>query len=213
MVILGGGPSLTRADVEYVRQRHAEGQCKAIVINDGYRLALWADVLYAADIDWYAYHAQPRPENDQTPWTVFAGPKYSIERNKGVGDKYHKRFPEIEVLRNTGMHGLEKDPTAVRAGMNSGHQAINLAYHLGATRILLLGYDCKRTGGESHWFGHHPLNIRRESPYESFVNLFTLSAPEFAKAGLAIVNCSRETALECFPLASIEDALPVAVPV
>jgi hypothetical protein len=43
-------------------------------------------------------------------------------------------------------------------------QAINLAVHLGAARIILLGYDLSPARMGGHWFGDHPEPI--PSPYE-----------------------------------------------
>ena len=47
-VCIASGPSLTQADVDYVR-----GKARVIVVNNGYLLAPWADVLYAADARWW----------------------------------------------------------------------------------------------------------------------------------------------------------------
>jgi len=50
-VVVASGPSLTREDVEYCRDK-----AKVIVVNDCYRLAPWADICYASDYDWYRLH-------------------------------------------------------------------------------------------------------------------------------------------------------------
>lgn len=198
-VCIGGGPSLTIEDVEACR-----GRARVIAINDGYRLAPWADILYAADVSWWRHHKGV---------PSFAGDKYSIERNKGCGDRYHKPYADIRVLRNTGRFGLETEPDGLKTGMNSGAQAIGLAFHLGVSRILLLGYDCKMTGGESHWFGHHPPALQRTSPYTSFANCFAQMAPHLDTHGVEVVNCSRETALTCFRRSTIDVELPMPVEV
>ncbi len=209
VVIIASGPSLTQADVDAVR-----GRARTVVVNDNYRKAPWADVLYAADVEWWNYHAKARRENDQTPWTQFPGMKLSIGRkNASVGTKHHAHLADVGVLKNTGMEGLELKPDSLKHGMNSGAQAIGVAYHLGAARILLLGYDCKMTGGEAHWFGHHPSGLRRDSPYSSFKHCFELMAKDLTARGVEVVNCSRETSLTCFRRSTIDAALPVALEV
>ena len=50
-VVVASGPSLTAEDVDYCRERAA-----VIVVNDNYKLAPWADVLYAADPEWWDLH-------------------------------------------------------------------------------------------------------------------------------------------------------------
>lgn len=187
IVCIGGGPSLTREDVA-----HCEGRARVIVINDAHRLAPWADVLYAADAKWWNYY-QGVPS--------FVGPKYSLQRDA-------TRWG-VEVLHNTGQRGLELDPAGLRTGQNSGYQAINLAVHLGARRILLLGYDMHaESEARSHWFGAHPERIRSSVPFALYLALFPTILQPLAQLGVTVVNCSRETALTIFPRQTIQEALP-----
>jgi len=185
IVCLGGGPSLTPDDVEAVR-----GRCPVIAINDAYRLAPWADGLYAADSKWWTWH-QGVP--------TFTGPKYSL-------DPKAAKWPGVQVLEDTGVEGLECRPSGLRTGRNSGYQAINLGVHLGAVRIVLLGYDMSPApDGRSHWFGDHP--DRNPSPYAHFLAAFTTIVAPLAAAGVSVVNCSRRTALTSVPCVPLTDEL------
>lgn len=185
-VLIGGGPSLTREDVESVR-----GRAFVIAINDAYKLAPWADVLYAADQKWWNWH-------DGVP--SFAGEKYAIESSDPV------TWPGVCVLRNTGPLGLETEPWGLRAGHNSGYQAINLAVHLGAKRIVLLGYDmAPADDGRSHWFGEHP--DRTVSPYPQMRAAFDTLVEPLQALGVEVFNCSRHTALLTFPCVPLDVAL------
>jgi len=183
VVCIGGGPSLTPEDVLRVYGH------RVIAINDAYRLAPWADVLYAADKKWIDWH-------DGVP--TFMGPKYSIE------SKDTTTRPDWRVLRNTGPLGLEREPTGLRAGFNSGFQAINLSVHLGASRIVLLGYDmAPNPDGPSHWFGEHP--DKRPSPYPEMREAFDSLVEPLAALGIEVVNCSRRTALRAFPMRTLDE--------
>lgn len=184
-VCIGGGPSLTPADVDNVR-----GWARVIAINDAYRLAPWADVLYACDQKWWTWH-------HGVP--SFIGPKYAVGGHEPI------TWPDVQVLRNTGMLGLELDPSGLRVGRNSGHQAINLAIHLGAARILLLGYDMSPDGTRGHWFGDHPDG--QPSPYAQMREEFESMVEPLAELGVTVINCSRRTALTTFPCARLEDEL------
>lgn len=184
--LIGGGPSLTQADVDLLRNR-----CFVIAINDAYRLAPWADVLYAADQKWWTWH-------NGVPG--FTGPKYSID-----GGYNPVTQPGVQVLRNTGFDGLELDPSGLRTGFNSGYQALNLAVHFGAKRILLLGYDMSVNGRQTHWFGHHP--DLEPSPYDKMRAAFDTLVQPLAELGVEVLNCSRRTALQTFPIVSLEEAL------
>lgn len=54
---LASGPSMTAADAARVKAwRDAAPEREVIVVNTTYRLALWADVLYAMDRSWWNHH-------------------------------------------------------------------------------------------------------------------------------------------------------------
>lgn len=184
-VCIGGGPSLTIDDVNAVR-----GLARVIAINDAYRLAPWADVLYAADRKWIEWF-------DGVP--SFTGPKYSIESSDTV------KRPDWQVLRNTGTLGLELDPSGLRTGINSGYQSLGLAYHLGAARVLLLGFDMQWKNGNSHWFGDH--RDSQPSPYPQMIAAFDSIVQPLKDAGVEVVNCTPGSALKCFPSSTIQDEL------
>jgi len=183
VVCIGGGPSLTPEDVLRVYGR------RVIAINDAYRLAPWADVLYAADKKWIDWH-------DGVP--MFMGPKYTVESREQT-DR-----PDWHVLRLTGPLGLERDANGLRSGHNGGYQAINLAVHLGASRIVLLGYDmAPNPDGPSHWFGEHP--DKRPSPYPEMREAFDSLVDPLKAIGVEVVNCSRRTALTAFPMRTLDE--------
>ena len=82
---------------------------------------------------------------------------------------------------------------------NSGANAIALAQRLGATWIGLLGFDW----GGRHWHEDHPKPLG---------NCRTFETPEIEKLAtelrlkkIEVVNCSRQTGLECFPRQPLED--------
>lgn len=188
VAILGGGPSLTREDVEYCR-----GKVRTIAINQAYQLASWADVLYACDRAFW----RRNPEAVQ-----FAGLKYSLTAKP-------KDVPTVQVLKYRTDHGLDLDPRYLATGHNSGYQAINLALHLGATRILLLGYDMQRgPRGEQNW---HRQNPKSNSPYVKFRKAFPSIVGPLHRAGVSVINCSRVSALTCFPCRPLREVLCVEV--
>lgn len=193
VVCIGGGPSLTPADVDLCR-----GRAKVIAVNDAYRLCPWADVLYAADYSWWRRH-------DGVP--TFPGLKYSIRPNAA------KAWPQpnpwgVTVLRNDGVDGLCRAPDGLRTGKNSGYQAINLAVHLGATRILLLGYDMQARGLQTHWFGDHTPGAL-PPPFSLFLKFFPTLVTPLRDLGVEVINCTRRTALQTFPRHPLEQALGV----
>jgi hypothetical protein len=199
VVVIGGGTSLTPEDVAY-----CQGRARVVAIKEAYLLAPWADVLYACESKWWQ-HYQGAP--------TFAGLKYALlpdAQDHPAAPSYldvFQRFPDVQLLRHTGAEGLELDPSGLRHGYNSGHQAINVAVHLGASRIVLLGFDMSRgPTGEQNWFGAHP-NHLTGSPYPIFAqHMHTLVEPLKA-LGVEVLNASRFTVLTAFPRVSLEEAL------
>lgn len=185
VVCIGGGPSLTEADVDACR-----GRARVIAVNDAYRLAPWADLLYACDGRWWKMHKGVMS---------FAGPKFALTAPQ-------PNDWGVLNLRNNGRDGLCLEPDGLCTGRNSGYQAINLAVHLGAKRILLLGYDMKRSGGKSHWFGEHQRGALT-SPYQRFLEAFTTMQEPLRTLGVEVINCTRSTVLHTFPKMTIDDAL------
>jgi len=185
-VCIAGGPSLTQADVDACR-----GRSRVIAVNDAYRMAPWAEVLYACDYAWWRVHDGVKS---------FGGAKYSL-------DVRSARFPGVQVLRNTGVDGIESDRTALRTGQNGGYQALNLGLHYGVKRIVLLGYDMQVSGGKSHWFGDHPEGLQRRPPVGMFIPHFNKLAELLKAQRVDVVNCSRSTALKCFERQPIDQAL------
>lgn len=186
-VCIASGPSLTAADVEAVR-----GRAHVIAVNTSYQLAPWADALWATDARWWVLHKGA---------PTFQGLRFGLAIHtagfpKGAG---------IHLLRNDGTTGLCLDPTGVRNGRNGGYCAINLAVHLGATRVLLLGYDCAPDRGRHHWHRDHPWPML--SPYFTWRKHFATLVAPLASAGVTVINCSRTTALEAFPRQPLETAL------
>lgn len=181
-VCVASGPSLDTDDIAYAKER-----ARIIAINDNYILAPFADVLYACDLQWWDWH-KGVPEFAGTRWTQdpVAAEKYSLNYIRGIDSP-----------------GLSTDPEILHTGSNSGYQAINLAYLLGAKRIILLGYDMKFSScGLSHWFGDHPNLVR--SNYDRWLSGYQTIADQCL---VEVINCTRDTALECFPKSDIRNVL------
>lgn len=184
IVCIGTGPSLTLADVEACR-----GRARVIAVKDAIRLAPWADVLYGAGADiggWWTRNG--------ASLASFAGLRYTLDP---------KASQWATVLRNTGFTGLESDPSGLKIGKNSGYQSIGLAVHLGAAKIVLLGFDLD---GNNHFFGPHPDRMARPN-YREFATFFDTLVDPLQALGIRVVNASRATTLECFERLTIEEAL------
>jgi hypothetical protein len=194
--ILGGGPSLRGFDAECLRGR------RVIVVNNSYLLAPWADVLYFCDLSWWRQpwkRGETKTHREKVA-EMFSGRVISL--GTGVND--------VLRLRNSGQRGLETaDPAAIRHGTNSGYQAMNVAYHFGAKRIVLLGYDL-HVGGGAHWHEGH----WHTKPVEQFareltrmVKYFELLVEPLKVAGVEVLNATPGSALKCWQQCSVAEVL------
>jgi hypothetical protein len=112
-----------------------------------------------------------------------------------------RSWPGLKLLRR-GKHGeLSRDASTLGVGYTSGFSAINLAVHLGAARIVLLGFDMMGR----HFFGEHPNNT--VPPFGLAIPMFDRLIQPLADLHIDIVNASRTTAITAFPRASVADAV------
>jgi hypothetical protein len=155
-------------------------------------LALWADILYACDGEWWdRYIENVLLTFSGELWTqdVPAASKYGINR-----------------IEADGACGLGRDK--IHYGANSGYQAINLAYLFGAKRVILLGFDMRRSDDrKSHWHGDHPGPLNKDMPIKAWVKNFWKLAEDLKGENVEVINSTRDTALECFNKVKLEVAL------
>ena len=111
-------------------------------------------------------------------------------------------FAGKKVSHNThGVHGIELSGTAI--GKNSGIGAILYAISQGANRVYLLGYDCKEArNGDRHWHGKHLYGLGNANALSKFKVQMERSLPLFG--GAVVVNCTRDTVLDCFERVPLE---------
>lgn len=194
-VCVASGPSLTQEQVNY-----CQGKAKVLVINDNYKIAPWADYHYACDQHWWLWH------EDSEELLNFQGQCYTQDSSWEIENLERiKQKHSVKVIPSKGHKGLSTDPSYIHQGSHSGYQAINLAYHLGAKRIILIGYDMQRTNGDFHWFGSHPNQM--ESPWKSWLSHYDDLAKDAERLGLEIINSTIETALTQFPRKELKEAL------
>lgn len=86
---------------------------------------------------------------------------------------------------------------------NSGAGAMIAASLMGATRIIMLGYDCKKND-KVHWHGDHPAPLGNAHSINKWPAQFRKAAKHIK---CEVVNASRDTALDMFERINLEDAL------
>lgn len=169
------------------------GKARVIVVNASYKLAPWADVCYAADYRFWEVYMRAIVG-------VFKGELWSVSEQ--ARDRYG-----LYWVRCTKNAGFNPEPDSINGGGNSGFQAIHLAATFGARKIILLGYDMQRTGGQLHWHGKHEGGLPNGNGFASWLKQLTPLARDLKARGISVVNASRASAIRCFPRMGLEEAL------
>lgn len=181
VVCIASGPSLTADDCERVRKwREKEGpEAKAVIVaNTSFRIAKWADALFAIDRDWWKTYINEVCE-------IFDGQRFSKNTQNPSYNVIH--------LSDFNTYG------------NSGAGCISMAAQGEAARIILLGFDCQHTDSRSHWHGDHPPNLGNAGMTKQWRDKFRELSHDLSH--IDIINASRETALTCFKRAKLEDLI------
>ena len=104
--------------------------------------------------------------------------------------------------------GLSRNPRRIHAGGNSGYQAIGLAALWGVSRIVLLGFDMQVWAGRRHCHADHPAPLDNPRDFDIWRERLNVAAIDLVDLGIAVVNCTRITALTCFDRATLDETLP-----
>lgn len=182
VVVLASGPSLTAEDIEATRG------ITTIAINSTIFSAPHADYCCAYDDKWWVKYG------DEVKEIGCKMISCSIKAHTfGV-----KRIPK------TNSKELTRD-TAICS--SSGHHGICYAIMLGATKVILLGFDCQHTDGKRHHHPDHPEGFGNADKPERWIVEHERIAEGAKKLGVRIINCTRQTALECYERMPLSEAL------
>ena len=185
--ILGGGPSLIDFNFKGLLGS------KVIAINKGIYAYPAAQVLYWTDSRFYTWYKNDIDQLNCLKYTIKTGPQYT---------------DDIQILRKGRAHGLEEPKDTLAHGNNSGYAAINLAYHLGAKRIILLGFDMTNDGKLTHFHDGYPTRGTGDRVYhDKFLPGFKSLAASLKQKGVAVLNASPYSRLQDFTKISLEAAL------
>lgn len=189
--IVGGGTSVTQAALDSIKGR---GRC--IVVNSSYRSVLWADILFFADERWWTREVS-LPDNKIGS---FRGVIATTSR-AAKGERLHR------LHRYKPPPGLIARPDSVVMERTSVQGALNIAYHKGVARIVLLGVD-NRDGddGRIHHHDEYPWP-RHRLTWDVKSTQLSLAALKLKHEGIEVLNCSPISTLAFWPRVSLEEVL------
>ena len=194
--ILGGGPSLNEMDLDLIKDKHVLG------VNQAYKLGGWVDVNYSGDQRWY--HWNKRKLKNYKGMLITSYPNFIPNKNN----------VDLLNIGRLSMDGISsKTSKSICWNGNSGASAINVAYWLGARRVVLLGFDMKRQGQQYNWHNDYSTtpgrkkNGRLKSPYRHFLKCWDQVRKDARKLGIEILNATPAGNLNHFPRVKLEEIL------
>lgn len=152
---------------------------RRVAVNTTWELDPLCDVLFAGDNKWWCQN----------------------------GDRVNSPARRVSLSYNAeNVYGATRFKSKVaKNGYNSGCVAIEYALRQGASKVLLLGFDCSVKHGVHH-HGKHP---KSPNPDAHKCQLWMKQFDRIKKfyPSATIINCSRYTELETFEKSTLEDAL------
>jgi hypothetical protein len=203
--IIGGGPSIVGQDLclpprggeygleAYLQKQHVLGVNNALYLGD------FVDVLFFGDAKWYWWNREAVQ--------AFPGPKYTLNKGTKYGHKSVENEKGIVTLTKRRHKGLFlKDEGGLAWNRSSGAAAVNVAIHLGAKRIVLLGFDMRNVDGQKNFLRHDQENTK-PNPYINFIEGFRWIAKAAQKTGIKIWNATPGSVLPYFERFRLEDLI------
>jgi hypothetical protein len=190
VAIVASGSSVTSEAVEKLK-----GKCRVAVVNNSYQLAPWADLLYAADADWW---------REKKGAKEFGGLKVTCKPDTAIanGIFFVNLFGDFDTDQDKIL--MEPKGTIGRGG-NSGFQLINIVTQAGCKKQIWMGFDFLG----DHWHSRHPAPMKNPSQrtLDKWRRRLDQQAPTLADIGVAVVVTSKASALTAFKkVADVEDA-------
>jgi hypothetical protein len=163
-VVVGSGPSAAAAPIELLRD-HA----KFVVVNESWKLAPWADALFATDEAWW-------DENDGLP--QFQGQKFT------ASPRCMKKYG-LELFCST--------------GTNSGLRGIYLAEQFGANPIYLIGFEMHPKHGVHWHRPYERLRNPGQAEMKRWLLETDWAADRLRSRRVTVINCTPGSALKRYP--------------
>lgn len=187
VAVIASGPSLTRRDCDAV----SASSCLVLAVNNSWEMCWRVDALYACDLSWWRAYGRKLPHIPE---------KYSQDGR--ACDEYGAQY-----VNSIEAPGFSMMPGVVHRGGNGGYQALNLAVLSGASRIIMLGYDCKMSDdGRQHWHADHPRGMNNPERHLKS-GAWASRYDTIGQLPCDVVNCTRDTAIKRFPRRDLEDVL------
>jgi ADP-heptose:LPS heptosyltransferase/SAM-dependent methyltransferase len=188
--VLAGGASVRNLDLSLLKGR------RVIAINSAVLAYPDADILFFADARWWS----DPPKAWKADVGSFTG---RFVTTSGGGPRDVERLLKIDPAK-----GIATDPTQLALSRTSVTGAINLAVHLGCTRVVLLGVDGKVApdGKRHHHTAAYPWPMVKRC-FDDHAAEFRAIAPSLKAAGVEVINANPDSAIDVWPKVPFEEVI------
>ncbi len=191
------GPSLTYGDCRHIYEL-PPAVATIITINDAYRPFPHAQVRFAGDGQWWM------KRTDAHDPTKYGGRCYCLEY--GGPERVQRLDYRSDIV-------LSENPGVLATGGHSGYAAVNMAFLMGATTIVLVGYDMQPMQGAGPTAGHHHFGGdepgQKHLRYHLWIPRYKPLFDSLQIRGVALINATRQTAIpeQDVPRAHLDEIL------
>ena len=194
-VVIGTGPSLTQEQIDKVSHLRKFG------VNRAFEFGV--DVLVGCNIAFWDHYWPQIKDLPCDKWTT--------------RPELDGKYDGLNYIREEWIDGLSTDKDYIAAHHGSGPQAVNIAYHYGCEKIILIGWDMRFNGkvnrrtftGKRHYFGEDDLTKNHwpmtgpGGECEGLIREMETIHPE--DYGIEIINCTPGSAMRCFPMDDLDN--------
>lgn len=198
-IIIGGGSSIKSLDFSLI-----EDHFPIIGVNDAFKLGKFVDYVWFGDERWFKGNGKEWGEGNRN---LLKG--YIERRMVYTCAMSLVNDPDVFCYKR-GLHvGIDTRSGYVAWNRSSGASAINFAYHLGARKILLIGFDMKRgTEGETHWHNNYPTQDPDiDTLFLRYTDVFQYIKKDADRLGIEIYNLNPDSAINDFPKITCKDVM------
>jgi hypothetical protein len=174
-----------------------------IAVNEAHKLGPWVDVLFFGDDNYYTTRKKEILE--------FNGLRITC-MNKQVNYKVKNLKRHSFVKKDDPLIGISDDPGKVAWNIhkgNSGTAAINLAVHLGAKEIYLIGFDMKLDENKhQHWHNSYHTNTTTVGgTFKRHLSNFPQIAEDLKRLGIKCINLNPNSAITEFEKMTVQELI------
>lgn len=210
-VIIATGPSLTDEQLRLIAIAQVTNRVKVFTINNTFERFPQTDLQLSCDGPWWRYY-----------W-----PRSELLRS--IQDRCWSWYPDIaedygiNYIKAIVKDGLSTDPAVIHINHGSGPMMLNIAYHFGIRRVLLLGHDMtfakdydprRKFPGSTprHYFGEYPKVLQHWPSVKIREGLIWGLIEAYEKMpvkemGYEVINVTPGSHLPTFPMMDLHDAL------